>query len=91
MIVLPGRHPRTLVVLDGPHACDDVFAELELYAGFVSSGSYCVVMDTKLDHIHAATPSAPYHSSTGFHLIDGSEERNSDHPKGRRSILLAAP
>lgn len=63
MAVHGGRLPRTLVVLDGPHACDDVFAELELYAGFVSSGSYCVVMDTKLDHIHAATPSAPYHSN----------------------------
>ncbi len=43
-----------LVVLDSNHTHDHVLAELELYAPLVSIGSYCVVMDTVVEHLPAS-------------------------------------
>lgn len=42
---------RVLVVLDSNHTHDHVFAELEAYAPLVGVGSYCVVMDTVIEHL----------------------------------------
>jgi len=39
----------TLVILDSGHAADHVVEELELYAPFVSPGSYVIVEDTNLN------------------------------------------
>ncbi len=40
---------RVLVCLDSNHTHDHVLAELEVYAPFVSAGSYCVVFDTLIE------------------------------------------
>ena len=40
---------KVLVVLDSNHTHSHVLAELEAYAPLVSSGSYCVVMDTLIE------------------------------------------
>ncbi|MFC5069270.1 cephalosporin hydroxylase family protein [Flaviflagellibacter deserti] len=40
------KYNRIMVFLDSMHTQDHVLAELEAYAGLVSSGSYCVVFDT---------------------------------------------
>jgi cephalosporin hydroxylase len=40
---------RALVVLDSNHTHEHVLAELEAYAPLVSTGSYCVVMDTVVE------------------------------------------
>jgi cephalosporin hydroxylase len=40
------RHEQVLVILDSNHTADHVAAELSCYAGFVSVGSYLIVMDT---------------------------------------------
>jgi len=39
-----------LVVLDSNHIHDHVLAELEIYAPFVTIGSYCIVFDTYIDN-----------------------------------------
>lgn len=44
---------KVLIVLDSNHTHDHVLAELELYAPLVSVGSYCVVMDTVVEHLPA--------------------------------------
>ena len=44
---------RVLVVLDSNHTHSHVLAELEAYAPLVSSGSYCVVMDTLIEDMPA--------------------------------------
>jgi len=40
-----------MVCLDSHHAHDHVLAELEAYAGFVTPGSYLVVLDTAIEHL----------------------------------------
>ncbi len=43
------RGKRCLVVLDSNRTHEHVLAELNAYAGLVSVGSYCVVMDTLVE------------------------------------------
>lgn len=45
-----GYH-RIMVLLDSNHTHDHVLDELELYAPFVSKGSYCVVWDTGIEDL----------------------------------------
>lgn len=45
--VRPGE--RVLVILDSNHTHDHVLAELDAYAGLVTSGSYCIVQDTGIE------------------------------------------
>lgn len=45
--IRPGE--RVLVILDSNHTHDHVLAELEAYAGLVTSGSYCIVQDTGIE------------------------------------------
>ncbi len=40
---------RVMVCLDSSHTCDHVLKEMELYAPMVTTGSYLVVEDTKLN------------------------------------------
>ena len=42
---------KILVCLDSNHTHEHVLAELEAYAGLTTSGSYCVVFDTIVDHL----------------------------------------
>lgn len=42
---------RTMVFLDSNHTHDHVLQELELYAPYVSKGSYCVVWDTGVEDL----------------------------------------
>jgi cephalosporin hydroxylase len=44
-------HERVMVFLDSNHTHDHVLEELELYAPFVSTGSYCVVWDTGVEDL----------------------------------------
>ena len=44
---------RVMVFLDSNHTHDHVLEELELYAPFVSKGSYCVVWDTGVENLPA--------------------------------------
>jgi cephalosporin hydroxylase len=44
-------YKRVMVFLDSNHTHDHVLAELELYAPFVSKGSYCVVWDTGVEDL----------------------------------------
>lgn len=44
---------RIMVVLDSNHTHEHVLAELEAYAGLVSPGSYCVVLDTLIEDMPA--------------------------------------
>jgi cephalosporin hydroxylase len=50
---LAGSFKTGLVVLDSNHTHDHVLAELQLYARFVTVGSYCVVMDTVVEDLPA--------------------------------------
>lgn len=43
---------RTMVVLDSDHACENVLAELDVFAPLVSHGCYLVVEDTGLGHLY---------------------------------------
>lgn len=45
------NHSTILVILDSNHTHDHVLAELRAYAGLVSSGSYCVVLDTFIENM----------------------------------------
>lgn len=44
---------RVMVILDSNHTHEHVLRELELYSPLVSSGSYCVVFDTVVEHMPA--------------------------------------
>ena len=44
-------YERVMVFLDSNHTHDQVLAELELYAPYVSKGSYCVVWDTGVEDL----------------------------------------
>jgi cephalosporin hydroxylase len=44
-------YDRIMVFLDSNHTHEHVLAELELYAPFVSKGSYCVVWDTGVEDL----------------------------------------
>jgi cephalosporin hydroxylase len=44
-------YQRIMVFLDSNHTHDHVLAELELYAPYVSKGSYCVVWDTGVEDL----------------------------------------
>jgi cephalosporin hydroxylase len=44
-------YERVMVFLDSNHTHDHVLEELELYAPFVSTGSYCVVWDTGVEDL----------------------------------------
>ena len=44
-------YDHVMVLLDSNHTHDHVLAELELYAPFVSKGSYCVVWDTGIEDL----------------------------------------
>lgn len=44
-------YDRVMVFLDSNHTHEHVLAELELYAPFVSKGSYCVVWDTGVEDL----------------------------------------
>lgn len=44
-------YDRIMVFLDSNHAHDHVLRELELYAPYVSKGSYCVVWDTGVEDL----------------------------------------
>lgn len=44
-------YDRVMVLLDSNHTHEHVLAELELYAPFVSKGSYCVVWDTGVEDL----------------------------------------
>jgi cephalosporin hydroxylase len=44
---------KVIVVLDSNHTHEHVLAELEAYAPLVTSGSYCVVMDTLIEDMPA--------------------------------------
>jgi cephalosporin hydroxylase len=46
-------YDRVMVFLDSNHTHDHVLEELELYAPFVSKGSYCVVWDTGVEDLPA--------------------------------------
>lgn len=46
-------HARIMVFLDSNHTHDHVLEELELYAPYVSKGSYCVVWDTGVEDLPA--------------------------------------
>jgi cephalosporin hydroxylase len=46
-------YERIMVFLDSNHTHDHVLTELELYAPFVSKGSYCVVWDTGVEDLPA--------------------------------------
>lgn len=40
-----------LVILDSNHTHDHVLSELKLYSRFVTPGSYCIVLDTVIEHL----------------------------------------
>jgi cephalosporin hydroxylase len=44
-------YERVMVFLDSNHTHDHVLEELELYAPYVSKGSYCVVWDTGVEDL----------------------------------------
>ncbi len=44
-------YDRVMVFLDSNHTHEHVLAELELYAPYVSKGSYCVVWDTGVEDL----------------------------------------
>jgi cephalosporin hydroxylase len=48
-------YPRVLVCLDSNHTHEHVLAELNAYAPLTSPGSYCVVFDTVVEDVPAAT------------------------------------
>ncbi len=48
-----GDDSRVLIILDSLHTRENVARELELYAPFVSKGSYLIVNDTHLERWYA--------------------------------------
>lgn len=50
---------RVMVALDSDHGKAHVFRELELYAPLVSHGSYIVVFDGSVQHLHDAPGGSP--------------------------------
>ena len=46
---------RVMIVLDSNHSHDHVFAELQIWSQFVTSGSYLIVSDTIIEHIPLQT------------------------------------
>lgn len=54
-------YKKVLVCLDSNHTHEHVLKELELYAGLVSRGSYCIVFDTIVEDLPAsAFPDRPW-------------------------------
>jgi cephalosporin hydroxylase len=51
VVVQAAGYDRVMVFLDSNHTHDHVLEELELYAPFVSKGSYCVVWDTGVEDL----------------------------------------
>jgi len=51
-------YDRIMVLLDSNHTHDHVLQELELYAPYVSTGSYCVVWDTGVEDLPEEMTSA---------------------------------
>ena len=46
-----------MVILDSMHTADHVLKELKIYSPLVSSGCYCVVLDTVIEHLPKAKDS----------------------------------
>jgi cephalosporin hydroxylase len=92
-----------IVILDSDHSRDHVRRELELYARFVTPGSYCLVQDGVIDTLptfHAARP-GPLRAIEDFLKSDDEFELDIErserflithHPKGwlRRKIRANA-
>jgi cephalosporin hydroxylase len=58
---IAGKHRRVMVILDSNHTHEHVLGELQAYAGLVSVGSYCLVMDTVVEDLPANTyPDRPW-------------------------------
>jgi cephalosporin hydroxylase len=54
-------HRRVMVILDSNHTHEHVLRELHAYAGLVSVGSYCLVMDTVVEDLAEHTyPDRPW-------------------------------
>ncbi len=51
---------RVMLVLDSDHTADHVTAELGAFAGLVSPGCYCVVLDTVIEYIDSDYPDRPW-------------------------------
>lgn len=45
------QYKKMLVILDSNHTHDHVLQELQSYSGFVSKGSYLIVLDTVIDEL----------------------------------------
>lgn len=76
-MVAPGQ--RTMVMLDSNHTCDHVRRELELYAPFVSPGSYLVVFDEVMTMVADAPNGKPTWSGDNPHAAV--EDFLSTHPE----------
>ncbi|MBI2041838.1 MAG: cephalosporin hydroxylase family protein [Candidatus Nealsonbacteria bacterium] len=61
VVELAKNKKRTMVCLDSNHTHDHVLAELKAYTSLVNIGSYCVVGDTGIEDLPAATvPDRPW-------------------------------
>ena len=56
--LIANNKKKVLVCLDSNHTHDHVLRELELYAPFVSVGSYCVVFDTLIEDMSSVCTSS---------------------------------
>lgn len=88
---------RVLVVLDSMHTHDHVTRELEIYAPFVTKGSYCMVFDTIVEDMDTSVfPDRPWNPGDNpktavWEFLKSNPHFEIDQSINRKLLISAAP